>query len=99
MRNGRVGFGTGVALMCVALWLAGTGVATATLKIQKQANDLGIKTVTNCQSCHVAKLPKKGAAEFNERGKWLFDEKDKRKPKEVDAAWLKDYVEKVPEKK
>jgi hypothetical protein len=99
MKKGRIGFGTGAALLCVALWLAGTGEATATLKIQKQAKELGFKTVTNCQSCHVAKLPKKGDTEFNERGKWLVDEKDKRKPKEVDAAWLKDYVEKKADEK
>ncbi len=36
----------------------------------------------------------------NERGKWLVEEKAKRKAtKEVDAAWLKDYVEKKPDEK
>ena len=82
-----------VAMMGVATWLAGTGTATATLPMQKKAKELGYPA-TNCQYCHVEKLPKKGAVTHNDRGKWLFDEKDKRKAKEVDVAWLKDYVEK-----
>jgi hypothetical protein len=44
-------------------------------------------------------MPKKGAATNNERGKWLVEEKDKRKAKEIDVNWLKDYVEKVEDKK
>jgi hypothetical protein len=66
--------------------------------MQKKAKELGFQ-VTNCQSCHVEKLPKKGAVTHNAMGKWLIDEKDKRKAKEVDAAWLKDYVEKTAETK
>jgi mono/diheme cytochrome c family protein len=66
----------------------------ATMPMQKKAKELGIKGVENCQSCHNEKLPKKDAVTNNERGKWLVDEKDKRKAKEVDVAWLKDYVEK-----
>ena len=100
MKTARVGFGMVAAIMCVGTWLAGTGVATATLPIQKKAKELGFTSVTNCQSCHVEKLPKKGAVTHNERGKWLVDEKAKRKAtKEVDAAWLKDYVEKKAEEK
>ena len=98
-RKGRVRGGVGVALLCVGTLLAGTGVANATLPIQKKAKELGITTVTNCQSCHVEKLPKKGAVTHNDRGKWLIAEKDKRKAKEVDAAWLKDYVEKKADEK
>ncbi len=100
MRKNGVGFGMGAMLMTVCVWLASSGVATATLPMQKKAKELGFTGVTNCQSCHVDKLPKKGAAAaFNDRGKWLVEQKDKRKPKEVDVAWLKDYVEKKPEKK
>jgi hypothetical protein len=100
MRKGGIGFGMAVALFGVGTWLAGTGVATATLPIQKKAKELGF-AATNCQYCHVDKLPKKGApAAFNDRGKWLQDEKAKRKAtKEVDAAWLKDYVEKKADAK
>ncbi len=74
-------------------WLAGTGVASATLPIQKKAKEAGLPA-TSCLYCHNEKLPKKGAITHNDRGKWLLAEKDKRKAKEVDAAWLKDYVEK-----
>jgi hypothetical protein len=87
-----------VAALVVGTWVAGTGVASATLPMQKKAKELGF-AVTNCQSCHVEKLPKKGAVSHNERGKWLLAEKDKRKAKEVDVAWLKDYVEKTAEVK
>jgi hypothetical protein len=93
MRKGGVGVGMAAALMCVGTWLGGTGVATATPPIQKKAKELGY-AVTNCQSCHVDKLPKKDAAALTDRGKWLHEEKEKRKAKAVDAAWLKDYVEK-----
>ena len=98
LKKGRVRGGMAVALVCVGAWLAGTGVAHATLPIQKKAKELGY-AVTNCQSCHVDKLPKKDAAKFNERGKWLHEEKEKRKAKEVDPAWLKDYVEKKADEK
>jgi len=99
MRKARAGVGVAAALLGVGTWLAGTGVATATLPIQKKAKELGYTAVTNCQSCHVDKLPKKDAAKLNDRGKWLHEEKEKRKAKEVDAAWLKDYVEKKPDEK
>ena len=56
------------------------------------AKELGFSG-EGCVYCHQEKLPKKGAATFNDRGKWLMAEKDKRKAKEVDPAWLKDYVE------
>jgi hypothetical protein len=71
-------------------WMALTSVSTATLPIQKKAKEAGYPA-TNCQYCHVEKLPKKGAVSHNERGKWLIAEKAKRKAAEVDAAWLKDY--------
>ncbi len=74
-------------------WLAGTGAALASIQLQKKARDAGYPA-TNCMYCHNEKLPKKGAATFNDRGSWLRAEKDKRKAKEVDPAWLKDYVEK-----
>jgi hypothetical protein len=97
-RKGRVRGGMTVALLCVGTLLAGTGVANATLPIQKKAKELGFK-VANCQSCHVDKLPKKDAAKLSARGQWLHEEKEKRKAKEVDAAWLKDYVEKKADEK
>jgi len=93
MKKTGVGIGMMAAFMVVAAWLAGSGVATATLPLQKKAKELGYPAA-NCQYCHVDKLPKKGAAVSNDRGKWLHEEKEKRKAKEVDPAWLKDYVEK-----
>ena len=82
-----------VALAGLGVWLAGAGVATATLPIQKKAKELGYPA-TNCQYCHEDKLPKKDAHKFSERGQWLHEQKEKKKAKEVDVAWLKDYVEK-----
>jgi hypothetical protein len=71
-------------------WMLLNGTSSATLPIQKKAKELGYDA-TNCMYCHNEKLPKKGAVTHNERGKWLLAEKDKRKAKEVDPAWLKDY--------
>ena len=68
-----------VAALVAGAWIAGAGVASATLPMQKKAKELGLTAVTNCQSCHGEKLPKKGAVTHNERGKWLIAEKDKRK--------------------
>lgn len=85
---------TAAALTCGAAMLASAGVAMATLPIQKKAKALGFPA-TNCLYCHVDKLPRKDAAKLNDRGKWLVDEKERRQAtKEVDATWLKDYVEK-----
>jgi hypothetical protein len=78
-----------VAVAC----LAGAGSAHATMPMQKQAKEAGFPA-TNCLYCHADKLPKKGAAAVNDRGKWLVGEKDRRKASEVDVTWLKDYVEK-----
>ena len=100
MTKGGSGLHLAVAIMVAGTWLAGAGVASATLPIQKKAKELGFKSVVNCQSCHVEKLPKKGAVTHNDMGKWLIEEKAKRKAtKEVDPAWLKDYVEKKPDEK
>ena len=81
------------AAATVAAWLAGAGTASATLPMQKKAKEAGFPA-TGCLYCHTEKLPKKGTAAQNERGLWLLSEKDKRKAKEVDVQWLKDYVEK-----
>lgn len=71
-------------------WLLLTETSSATLPIQKKAKELGLPA-TNCLYCHNEKLPKKGAVTHNDRGKWLIAEKEKRKAKEVDPCWLKDY--------
>ncbi len=83
-----------LALSATALfwmgWMALSGTSTATMGMQKKAKEAGFK-VENCQYCHIDKLPKKDASDLNDRGKWLVAEKDKRKAKEVDVTWLKDY--------
>jgi hypothetical protein len=74
-----------------AAWVTLTGTSSATLPVQKKAKELGFPA-TNCQYCHVEKLPKKGATTHNDRGKWLIAQKEKKGAKEVDPAWLKDYT-------
>ena len=81
-----------LAVLGLVAWLGSMGRAQATLPIQKQAKAAGAMAA-NCQACHVDKLPKKDAHTLNDKGKWLVEEKDKRKAKEVDGAWLKDYKE------
>ena len=71
-------------------WMAFSGTSTATLDMQKAAKAAGFKA-ENCQYCHVEKMPKKESHESNDRGKWLIAEKDKRKAKDIDVNWLKDY--------
>ncbi len=83
--------GLGIALLASAAWLTGSRPASATMQMQKAAKEAGLADVTNCLACHGEKLPKKDAHTFNERGKWLMAEKDKRKAKEVDVNWLKEY--------
>jgi hypothetical protein len=80
-------------VLVVGAALCGARTASATVSMMKQAKGVGV-AVTDCQYCHGEKMPKKDASTLNDRGKWLVAEKDKRKAKEVDGAWLKDYVEK-----
>jgi hypothetical protein len=84
-----------VAGAVVGGWLLAPSQASATLAFQKKAKELGITSVQNCQSCHVDKMPKKGAAKANEMGQWLVDQKETRKAKEIDVAWLKEYKPKA----
>ena len=93
MKKTGTGLGAGAVLLAWSGWILFAGTSTATLPMQKKAKELGYPA-TNCLYCHVDKLPKKDAHKFNERGQWLVDQKEKRKAKEVDAAWLKEYVEK-----
>jgi len=90
MKKSGSKLGLACALVFWAGWIAFAGVSSATLPISKKAKELGYP-VENCLYCHNEKIPKKGAATHNERGKWLIAEKAKRGAKEVDPAWLKDY--------
>lgn len=82
-----------VGLAAVGLLVGGPGKANATMDMQKKAKAAGIEMQGGCLYCHGEKLPKKGAVTNNDRGKWLIAEKEKRKAKEIDVAWLKDYIE------
>jgi len=93
MKRAGTKVGLVAAAACVGTWLLGTGEATATMAYQKKAKELGFPAA-NCQYCHEDKLPKKDAHKMNDRGQFLHEEKEKRKAKEVDIAWLKEYVEK-----
>ena len=81
------------AVLFWAGWIAFSGTSTADMEIQKQAKAAGAD-VKNCQTCHVATLPKKDSHDLNDTGKWLLAEKDKRGAAKVDGAWLKDYQKK-----
>jgi hypothetical protein len=82
------------AVLAALGMLVGVRPAEATMPIQKSAKAAGFVDAAKCTYCHAEALPKKGAATFNDRGKWLVAEKDKRKAAEIDGAWLKDYKEK-----
>jgi len=59
----------------------------------KKAQELGHKElVTNCASCHKAKLPTAKDWTLNDTlGAWLAKKKVGTGAKEVDLKWLKDY--------
>jgi hypothetical protein len=79
-------------LIASAALLAIATPSHATLPIQKKAKEAGYPS-TNCQYCHVEKLPVKGKVTHNERGAYLVKVKEEKKAKEIDVAWLKDFVE------
>ena len=80
-------------LLTTAVLVAGAAPSHATMPIMKKAKDAGFPAA-NCQYCHVEKLPVKGKVTHNERGDFLVKQKEAKKAKEVDVAWLKDFVEK-----
>ena len=79
-------------LTAVAL-LAGAQTSQATMAMQKKAKELGFQESTNCLYCHGEKMPKKESSTYNDRGTFLMKQKEAKKAKEVDVAWLKEYVE------
>lgn len=46
----------------------------------------------NCLACHGANVP----AKLNGRGEWLVAEKKRRRAKDCQMAWLRDYKEPTP---
>jgi hypothetical protein len=81
-----------LALLVGMAVFGGSTAAFATMPMQKKAKESGFPA-ENCMYCHVDKMPKKGAAAENDRGKFLVDQKTKKKATEVDVTWLKEYVE------
>jgi len=90
MRKTGWRLGLGVTLLAGCGWMLVTETSSGTMGMQKKAKELGFP-VENCMYCHVEKMPKKGEATYNDRGKWLVAEKENRKAAEVDVAWLKEY--------
>jgi hypothetical protein len=90
MRRKGWHLGLGVALLAWSGGMLLTETSSGSMPMQKKAKELGFP-VENCMYCHNEKLPKEGAVTYNDRGKWLQSEKDKRKAAEVDVAWLKEY--------
>ena len=83
---------TAFGVLAAAAAMCGVRTAGATVPMMNQSKGAGVQA-NDCLYCHGEKMPKKAASTLNDRGKWLMAEKDKRKAKEVDGAWLKDYVE------
>jgi hypothetical protein len=81
-----------VGVLTALALLAGAQPSHATMPMQKKAKELGFKA-ENCLYCHNEKMPAKGKVTNNDRGDFLVKQKEAKKAKEVDMAWLKDYVE------
>jgi hypothetical protein len=82
-----------IGILTAGALLLGAQPSQATLVIQKKAKEAGYPA-TNCLYCHNEKLPVKGkAVTHNERGTFLIKQKEAKKAKEVDVAWLKEFVE------
>ncbi len=82
--------------MRIAIFIAASAMilavpAQAKAPFLGKAKELGFTDIKTCQSCHVDKMPKKGASAPNERGKYLIATKAAKKATEVDLNWLKDY--------
>ncbi len=76
------------SIAAVALVVSTTSPSvTANPEFLTKAKSLGFPA-NNCQYCHQSPAGGKG---WNERGNFLRTEKDKRKAKAVDVAWLKEY--------
>ncbi len=90
MRSKGSRLGLAALLAAWSGWILVVAPSSATMPMQKKAKELGFPA-DNCLYCHGEKMPKKDAVTFNDRGKWLVDQKEAKKAKEVDVAWLKDY--------
>ena len=64
---------TAVVAALAAIALGSTSLATMDIQKEYKAKD----PKASCQSCHVAKMPKKEAADLNDFGKTVKGAKDK----------------------
>jgi cytochrome c553 len=74
------------AVLTAAVVLMAASSTEATMPMQKKAKEAGFPAA-NCMYCHGEKVTN------NERGAFLIKQKEEKKAKEVDVAWLKDFVE------
>ena len=81
-------------LVVAGALLAGAVPAFATMDLGKKAKEAGFAEAGKCSYCHGEAMPKKGSATYNDRGKFLGEQKASKKATAVDVTWLKDYVEK-----
>lgn len=79
-------------ILATAILALGPVSTQAGMPLQKKAKEAGFPAA-NCLYCHNEKLPAKGKVTNNERGAFLVKQKEAKKAKEVDPAWLKDFVE------
>lgn len=82
--------------LAVAVLVTGIGsafTAKAYPPFLRKAQKFGAK---DCLFCHEKA---EGGEGWNQRGKWLMTEKDKRKADAIDVEWLTDYKEAEGEKK
>ena len=86
----RIGYLFAVAATAMIL---GAPPVAAKAPYVKKAQDAGHKAlVTNCASCHKAKLPTVKDATLNDTlGDWLDKKKKAAGAKEMDFKWLKEY--------
>ncbi|MFN0120828.1 MAG: DinB family protein [Blastocatellia bacterium] len=74
------------ALMCALAVLAGSSLPVQSYPpFVRQAKKFG---ATNCMFCHTKE---EGGEGWNDRGKWLMAERDKRKADSIDMEWLAEY--------
>ena len=80
------------------VWTGGSSRRFCTcVASQPVARPTAMPPAATKRNCRLAwpneKLPVKGKVTHNERGTYLVKQKESRKPKEVDVAWLKEFVE------
>lgn len=79
----------GFAALALAALVGSSSGINAYPPFLRQAKQLGLATAEqDCTFCH---LQKEGGEGWNERGKFLIAEKEKRQSERIEVAWLKEY--------